>query len=225
MDCCHAENTICNIFDVLKENSSSSASPSPSATSFSPTSSPQLKHVPGSTRALRIFPTSHTPPWTQLNDSDPYEFEFEIDKGHERIHYFHTSSPHPSVPVFYGYCYYCDCPKHSQNYCPLKFCQFCEEYGHSIKVCPRNSAQGNNDWRKKSQPGYGHFKYWKHTPFRKRDRLFEKIPFGSTWNYNKNKSAALRQDWRTNHNIPTPSKWTLDDTDTVPCGILMELPS
>ena len=37
---------------------------------------------------------------------------------------------------FWGRCFLCMCPGHSQRFCPLKYCQRCDEYGHSIVVCP-----------------------------------------------------------------------------------------
>ena len=39
-------------------------------------------------------------------------------------------------PKFYGYCYSCGCPMHSQNYCPIRRCKQCLQFGHSSKVCP-----------------------------------------------------------------------------------------
>lgn len=40
------------------------------------------------------------------------------------------------VPKFFGYCYYCSAPMHSQNYCPARQCRKCLQYGHSTKICP-----------------------------------------------------------------------------------------
>lgn len=37
---------------------------------------------------------------------------------------------------FWGKCFLCLCPGHSQRFCPLKYCQRCDDYGHSIVVCP-----------------------------------------------------------------------------------------
>ena len=42
---------------------------------------------------------------------------------------------------FFGYCYFCDYPQHSQHYCPLKYCDVCHIYGHSNKVCEKNANQ------------------------------------------------------------------------------------
>ena len=38
--------------------------------------------------------------------------------------------------AFYGRCYLCGCPGHSQRYCSLKYCAACDTYGHSPLTCP-----------------------------------------------------------------------------------------
>jgi hypothetical protein len=89
---------------------------------------------------------------------------------------------HP--PNFNGYCYYCDCPKHSQNYCPLRLCPVCNEYGHSIKVCPKNTASGSENWREKLNIpiSSGNFKYWK--PY-KQNYVFSSSSSYQYKNYNR----------------------------------------
>ena len=75
----------------------------------------------------------------------------EIDFGQERIIDVQNNIHKFDTPTFYGYCYYCDYSKHSQNYCPLRFCFLCKTYGHSVKVCIKNSAHKSVDWRSKIQ--------------------------------------------------------------------------
>ena len=48
-----------------------------------------------------------------------------------------------SYPYFQGFCYNCDYPQHSQNYCPLRQCSICKLYGHGEKVC--YYAKANNE--------------------------------------------------------------------------------
>ena len=42
---------------------------------------------------------------------------------------------------FFGRCFLCGCPGHSQRYCALKYCAHCDEYGHSIVCCGRQNFQ------------------------------------------------------------------------------------
>lgn len=123
-----------------------------------------------------------------LNYLSTDTFDFEFDMGHESIHNHMTVS----IPQhFMGYCYYCDCPQHSQNYCPLRYCYFCEFYGHNSRVCSTKkyytqkshySQAHHTQHSNLTQQYYSHFshsnnfsKHWK-----KSRRVF-KIPFGSTW--------------------------------------------
>jgi hypothetical protein len=88
---------------------------------------------------------------TAMRQSISYQdFDFEMDKGHERISDITNDSNKMDIPTFHGYCYFCDYSKHSQNYCPLRYCYFCNTYGHSVKVCSKNSANGSADWRSKT---------------------------------------------------------------------------
>jgi hypothetical protein len=141
------------------------------------------------------YPPQSSPPplpiskFTKFKFQNPYDFDFELEKGKECISMQSLNST--AVPVFLGYCYFCDCPKHSQNYCPLRFCQFCSLYGHSARVCPKNSAHGNDNWRRSTKHSSNPFKFWKKT--HKYNNT--KIPFGSTWKHNKPNVSNL-QDWR-----------------------------
>ena len=38
--------------------------------------------------------------------------------------------------AFFGRCYLCCYPGHSQRYCSLKYCVHCDKYGHSALQCP-----------------------------------------------------------------------------------------
>jgi len=42
---------------------------------------------------------------------------------------------------FFGRCFLCGCPGHSQRYCALKYCAHCDSYGHSIVCCGRQNFQ------------------------------------------------------------------------------------
>jgi hypothetical protein len=174
------------------------------------------------------------------------DYVFELDRGSEQITQPDDAKKKSPNPVFFGYCYYCDCAKHSQNYCPLRYCQFCASYGHSAKVCPKNSAQGNNNWRKKPQNVYHHFKYW-----RKPQKSFRyanwqpipvsiplpvtnqeggtqsqhgatqcngfKIPFGSTWKQTGN-NQNIASDWRQH----TDDGCGLAGDYASPCGVIVD---
>ena len=83
--------------------------------------------------------------YTIISDSNNY---IEFEKGKDSIK-MNTTTIKQNPPYFNGYCYYCDCPKHSQNYCPLRQCSICNTYGHSVKVCPKNTASGSENWREK----------------------------------------------------------------------------
>lgn len=41
-----------------------------------------------------------------------------------------------SQNAFFGRCYLCCYPGHSQRYCSLKYCAACDTYGHSALTCP-----------------------------------------------------------------------------------------
>jgi hypothetical protein len=104
-------------------------------------------------------------------------FDFEFNMGRESINNHMTVS---TPQYFLGYCYYCDCPQHSQNYCPLRYCYFCEVYGHSSRVCLKKQYHTQQS-QTQCYPQYSYSysknfsKHWK-----KSRRVF-KIPFGSTW--------------------------------------------
>lgn len=42
---------------------------------------------------------------------------------------------------FFGRCFLCGCPGHSQRYCALKYCAHCDSYGHSMICCGRQNFQ------------------------------------------------------------------------------------
>jgi len=42
---------------------------------------------------------------------------------------------------FFGRCFLCGCPGHSQRYCALKYCAHCDSYGHSMVCCGRQNFQ------------------------------------------------------------------------------------
>jgi hypothetical protein len=79
--------------------------------------------------------------------------------GLSRCRYGTTST---SISSFFGYCYFCDYSRHSQNHCPLRKCRECRNYGHSEKVCPelkkklyswRNPQNiSTQTWRYKQKP-------------------------------------------------------------------------
>jgi hypothetical protein len=187
---------------------------------------------------LRQFTLTHTRRSTKVLDySYPYEYDFDLEKGTERLKYIMINTltqPRVTTPTFYGYCYFCDCPKHSQNYCPLKYCHFCESYGHSTRVCPKKSARYNSDWRHKGsgiavngfnrQNVFHHFRYWRRQvpTFRTSQKI--KIPFGSTWKTTS--SLSRNSDWRIRPNkcvTPTPTFVSAPDLDIehtscVSCG-------
>jgi hypothetical protein len=48
---------------------------------------------------------------------------------------------------FYGECFYCMYPSHSQKYCPLKQCKRCMNFGHSQSVCVRAAENKNKEIR------------------------------------------------------------------------------
>ena len=120
-------------------------------------------------------------------------FDFEFDMGRESIHNHMTVS---TPQYFMGYCYYCDCPQHSQNYCPLRYCYFCETYGHSSRVCSKkqnfahhsHSTQYSNFTQQSHGAQQSHSQYYSHysnssnfSKHWKKSRRVFKIPFGSTW--------------------------------------------
>jgi hypothetical protein len=172
----------------------------------------------------------------------PYDYDFELERGTEL-------SPYPlaksTAPVFMGYCYFCDCPKHSQNYCPLRYCNFCKSYGHSIRVCPKNSAHGNDNWRHDSRgTDYSHFKYWRKPTRRSsgtgtnhprknnnslrynynREYNNHSVPFGSTWKHKKLDSSSVK-DWRKEKPFfsSIPFYFSCEESDS--CGVLLDLGS
>ena len=102
-------------------------------------------------------------PWVEHSSSD-HQHQHQHHSSMKKNDPFlsHTKQDNP---FFYGYCYYCDCPRHSQNYCPLRQCFNCHDYGHSSKVCPKNTASGNKNWRTNTFKTYGNStKYWKKSP-------------------------------------------------------------
>ena len=105
--------------------------------------------------------------------------DIEIDHGQERIADVQNSVFKQDQPSFYGYCYYCDYSRHSQNYCPLRYCQFCKSYGHSSKVCINNSAQGSIDWRTKIQREPNCVKEHRHESKFLKSPLLQQLPQSS----------------------------------------------
>ena len=75
------------------------------------------------------------PRWNQCH--------YTLETGNENpIDLFLSQPVEKRLPKFYGYCYSCGCPMHSQNFCPAKQCKNCCMFGHSSKVCPlRRLAQ------------------------------------------------------------------------------------
>jgi hypothetical protein len=65
------------------------------------------------------------------------EWDYTLERGndHPLIHFINANLQQ-KYPKFYGYCYSCGCPMHSQNFCPIRRCKQCLMYGHSLKVCP-----------------------------------------------------------------------------------------
>jgi hypothetical protein len=104
---------------------------------------------------------------------------FEISRGIDEDIIIPTEMTSP-YPIFYGYCYYCDYTKHSQNFCPLRFCYSCHNYGHSSKVCHETSV---NDWRWKPkqqiEASENHCSFY-YVKKRNSNQLF-----GATWKQNK----------------------------------------
>ena len=138
----HHDKKYSNILELLND----------STFNFPERSSPlSIVHPDKSASDVPQSPPQRSPPplpiskFTRLKTQRPYDFDFELEKGQECISMQNLKLT--TVPVFLGYCYFCDCPKHSQNFCPLRFCQICSLYGHSARVCPKNSAHGNENWR------------------------------------------------------------------------------
>lgn len=66
---------------------------------------------------------------------------------HERGYILTVGSRPPEMPpcptrqapprcAFFGRCFTCRYPGHSQKWCPLRFCTRCSDYGHIEMVCP-----------------------------------------------------------------------------------------
>lgn len=70
----------------------------------------------------------------RFENTFPTQHEFSWGKKQAQLTTV-TATDDTTVTKFYGYCYYCDYARHSQNYCPLKQCTRCFQYGHSAKVC------------------------------------------------------------------------------------------
>jgi hypothetical protein len=125
--------------------------------------------------------------------TDTFEFEFEV--GRESIHRHMIPT---TQQFFMGYCYYCDYPQHSQNFCPLRYCYFCEAYGHSSRVCSKkqyfSNYSSNNNFSR----------HWK-----KPKRLL-KIPFGSTWKDDVH-GVLKKESWRKKENLATQVLFDFDN--------------
>ncbi len=94
-----------------------------------------------------------------LPNNQHYNFTLGGDvSGLSKCRYGTTSL---KLTSFFGYCYFCDYARHSQNYCPLRKCSICSQYGHSCKVCPTNKMLREN-WRIHADfPRERSFKTWK----------------------------------------------------------------
>jgi hypothetical protein len=67
----------------------------------------------------------------------PKECTYSLESGSDSpLLQILQSFEYRQSPKFYGYCYSCGCPMHSQNYCPIRRCKQCLQFGHSSKVCP-----------------------------------------------------------------------------------------
>lgn len=147
--------------------------------------------------------------------------DLRVSKGQEKLWPLEATSfsdGHSSAPIFFGYCYYCDCPQHSQNYCPLRMCHICDTYGHSGKVCVFNSAQQNPNWRRRP-PALG--RSHPRTCSARGSSSGLKIPFGSTWK--RSVSDSTSDNWRPPVLHRPPPTLCSDDVNFIPCGILMDL--
>ena len=183
----HHDKKYCNILDVFNDSTLNFPERSSLASLVKEPSDKPTPDPPPLQCSPPPFPISK---FTKFKVQNPYDFDFELEKGKECISMQSLNSP--TVPVFLGYCYFCDCPKHSQNYCPLRFCQICSLYGHSARVCPKNSAHGNDNWRRSTKHSSNPFKFWKKSHHKYNNT---KIPFGSTWKHSKPNVSNL-QDWR-----------------------------
>ena len=72
-------------------------------------------------------------------ETDPPATTF-IEEGLEKPVFFkqkaYVFNQKFSQHAFYGRCYLCCYPGHSQRYCSLKYCAACDTYGHSALTCP-----------------------------------------------------------------------------------------
>lgn len=250
---CCKHNRYCNIFEILgscemKNSTSPSCIDITSNSNLSPHLSNEkeimnftdlsIQMLPSDEQCLHdniyrdISPPPPSLPFFTPPTHPPYDYDFELERGKEL-------SPYPlkksTAPVFMGYCYFCDCPKHSQNYCPLRYCNFCKSYGHSIRVCPKNSAHGNDNWRHDSRGmDYSHFKYWRKTTRRtsgtnhrynyNREYKNHSVPFGSTWKHNKLNSSSVK-DWRKEKTFFSSIPFYLSCEESDSCGVLLDLDS
>lgn len=209
LDCCR-HNKFCNIFEVLGEKDTT-------IETF-----PVSAHGGSHNHTHRLYPQSQRSPYPYN-----YDYDFELERGKEYFSYISN----PTIPIFLGYCYFCDCSKHSQNYCPIRYCHFCKSYGHSIRVCPKNSVYGNDNWRHNTQRNdalryvaFSHFKYWRKTP-----RHHHPVPFGSTWKNNKFNLSSARE-WRRECTQPFAVAFDTSYTSDTPgeetsCGVLLDFES
>ena len=80
------------------------------------------------------------------NKSKKINSVYRVERGKQDISLrpirSHSFSTHTNLSTnckpafnFYGECFYCLYPSHSQKYCPLKQCQKCKKFGHSKTVC------------------------------------------------------------------------------------------
>jgi len=164
-----------------------------------------LKTLPPAKQGDRAaLPSSHVYRRTPVF----YDYDFELERGHERPP-LDVSNTH--IPLFLGYCYFCDCPKHSQNYCPLRYCQACYAYGHSTRVCPKHSAQGNGNWRQSDVEGRA--RPVRRTLTRHRFHHHHAVPFGSTWTRRYVPVGTTAESWRSVVDATLPALKTNGPTD------------
>lgn len=67
--------------------------------------------------------------------NQPFMFNVMVTGGCEDIQFPKPHSANRKTREFFGTCYHCGCPKHSQNYCILKQCSVCQKFGHADRVC------------------------------------------------------------------------------------------
>ena len=163
----------CNIYEVLEGEEELEVELTPnldnsstdSGTGTEPESTPNLSQEPSGSPQV----SHHLESNIEKGRFDyPYEYDYELEFGGDEMK-TKVRQMKKDLPPFYGYCYYCDYARHSQNYCPLKLCYACGDYGHSAKVCEYDEKRGEN-WRDNHHyPPRRTFKPWyKFQHFKKR---------------------------------------------------------